>query len=81
MEKLEQNFKILRHHRVQHTITVQNLLTIGLGIEKSGFFLLASVNVCLWQGVSTFWPFPVKLNISMRSQSDFEYANIVVRES
>ena len=37
MEKLEQSLKIKRHHRVQHTIRVQDSLTIRLSIEKSAF--------------------------------------------
>ena len=32
-------------HRVQRTIPNQDLLTIGMGIEKSVFFLLSSVIV------------------------------------
>ena len=41
MEKLEQSLQIYGHHRVQHTIPLQDLLTIGKGIEQS--FFLASV--------------------------------------
>ena len=39
MEKLEQSLKIQRHHRVQHTIPVQDSLTIGIDIGKGIFFV------------------------------------------
>ena len=37
MEKLEQSLRIFGHHRVQHTISIQDSLTIGTGIEKNVF--------------------------------------------
>ena len=43
--KTRTNLKFKRHHRVHHTITVQDSLTVGTGIRKSVFFLVSGIHI------------------------------------